>query len=123
MNTYCKRCGHAGLCRKLWRFAECCSGSRFASVRQYENAGTSNYDGLSVNVTRRFSKGLQATFNYTYSHSLDDVSNGGLLPYSTQTGGDSITQQMDPYNLNQNYGNSDYDFRHYISANYFYASV
>ena len=94
--------------------------NRFRNVGEISNSGYSNYDGLTATVTRRFSHGLQGTFNYTYSHSLDTLSNGGLLPYSTNTGGDSFRTQFDPYNLSQNYGNSDYDFRHYLSATYFY---
>lgn len=120
MNTYCKVCGTAGHVAQFGDLPNTVPDARFGSVRQYQSTGISNYHGFTVNVTRRFNRGFQGTFNYTYSHSLDDVSNGGLLPYSTQTGGDSITQQMDPYTLAKNYGNSDYDFRHYISANFFY---
>lgn len=121
MNSYCAVCGTAGHVASFGDLPNVAPDARFFGVRQYKSAGISNYNGMTVSLTRRFSHGLQGTFNYTYSHSLDDVSNGGLLPYSTQTGGDSITQQMDPYNLSKNYGNSDYDFRHYISANFFYA--
>jgi Carboxypeptidase regulatory-like domain len=121
VNTYCRACGTATHPANFGDLPNVAPDARFASVRQYQNGGISNYEGLTLNLTRRFSKGFQGTFNYTYSHSLDDVSNGGLLPYSTQTGGDSITQQMDPHNINKNYGNSDYDFRHYISANFYYA--
>lgn len=121
MNSYCAVCGTAGHVASFGDLPNAAPDARFFGVRQYKSAGISNYNGMTLSVTRRFSHGLQGTFNYTYSHSLDDVSNGGLLPYSTQTGGDSITQQMDPYNLSKNYGNSDYDFRHYISANYYYA--
>ena len=121
VNTYCAVCGTAGHVATFGDLPNVAPDARFASVRQYQNGGISNYNGLTVNLTRRFSKGFQGTFNYTYSHSLDDVSNGGLLPYSTNTPGDSITQQMDPHNISKNYGNSDYDFRHYISANFYYA--
>jgi hypothetical protein len=95
--------------------------TRFNNVGEISNRGYSNYDGLTVSVSRHLSRGLQGTFNYTYAHSLDTLSNGGLLAYSTQTGGDSFTTQLDPYNLRHpNYGDSDYDFRHTISATYFY---
>ncbi|HEX2663732.1 MAG TPA: carboxypeptidase regulatory-like domain-containing protein [Candidatus Acidoferrum sp.] len=94
---------------------------RFSNISELRNSGYSNYDGLTVSVVRRLSHGLQGSFNYTYSHSLDTLSNGGLLPYSTNTGGDSFRIQFDPYNLRHpNYGNSDYDFRHSLSATYFY---
>jgi hypothetical protein len=45
--------------------------SRYRRVNQVENPGLSYYDGLSVQVNKRFSKGFQALFSYTWSHSID----------------------------------------------------
>ena len=88
---------------------------RFGLVSQYYNGGVSNYNGLTASFTRKYAT-LQMTASYTWSHAMDDVSNGGLLPYS---GNDSLTQQIDPNNLSHlNYGNSDYDIRHYFQASY-----
>ena len=120
VNTYCKVCGLPTYVANFGDLPNATIDPRFAAIREYGNAGISNYNGLTVNLTERMSHGLQFAFNYTYAHSLDEVSNGGLLQYSLQTGGDSIVQQVDPYNLSHNYGNSDYDFRHFISANYYY---
>jgi len=93
--------------------------ARFSVVNELRNAGWSNYNGVSATVVRRFSAGFQGSFNYTYSHSLDTASNGGFLPYSFSGSGDSFATQIDPISLRRlNYGNSDYDFRHVISANY-----
>ncbi len=50
---------------------------RFNSVTQLTNSGISNYHGLTATLVRRFTKGLSGQLNYTWSHSLDDVSNGG----------------------------------------------
>src|SRR6266481_2394616 len=95
--------------------------TRFSNVNELRNACWSNYYGVTATLVRRFSAGFQGSFNYTYSHSLDTVSNGGLLPYSFSGDGDSFLSQIDPNNLRKlNYGNSDYDFRHVISANYIY---
>ena len=95
--------------------------ARFSNVSELRNTGWSNYNGVTATVIRRFTKGFQGSFNYTYSHSLDTVSNGGLLNYSFAGDGDSFLAQIDPNNLRRlNYGNSDYDFRHVISANYVY---
>ena len=88
---------------------------RFGIVTQYYNGGTSNYNGVTLSMNRRYSQ-LQFSASYTWSHTLDDVSNGGVLPYS---GNDSLLAQIDPYNLHSlNYGNADYDIRHYLSANW-----
>jgi outer membrane receptor protein involved in Fe transport len=89
--------------------------SRFGFVTQYYNGGVSNYNGFTASVNRKYSQ-LQLSVSYTWSHTLDDVSNGGILPYS---GNDSLLGQINPYNLHSlNYGNADYDIRHYLSANW-----
>jgi hypothetical protein len=92
---------------------------RFNNVTQLTNSGISNYRGLTATLVRRFTKGLSGQISYTWSHSLDDVSNGGLQPYSTNNASDSLLYQIDPTNLRRlNYGPSDYDFRHSLSASY-----
>jgi outer membrane receptor protein involved in Fe transport len=94
---------------------------RFGTITELQNNGISNYDGVTATLSRRFSHGFQGTFNYTYSHSLDDVSNGGLEPYNTTNAANSFRLQFVPNNLGLlNYANSDYDFPHSISANYFW---
>ncbi|MFP5204852.1 MAG: carboxypeptidase regulatory-like domain-containing protein [Acidobacteriota bacterium] len=86
----------------------------FASVTQISSSSSSNFNGMVLSYehrSRTFTMGL----NYEYSHALDDISNGGFLQFS----GNSINPD-NPFNLLQNYGNSDYDTRHYVSANYVY---
>jgi hypothetical protein len=94
---------------------------RFGSVLELQSNGISNYHGLSASVNRRFTHGFSGTLNYNYSHSLDDVSNGGLSQYNLANAANSFRIQIDPNSLKRlNYANSDYDFRHSLSANYFY---
>src|ERR1700733_15147980 len=88
---------------------------RVAAVQQLTNAGYSNYHGLTASVQQNLWHGLTARFNYTYSHATDNVSNGGVLPYSETN---SILNQIDPANPNAAYASSDYDLRHQLSANY-----
>jgi len=89
----------------------------FASVNQIYSAGSSNYNGL---VTTLINRARWATlqFNYVYSHALDEISNGGFLPFNGNTGSLIYEYPVNPTNFSQNYGNSDYDTRHYISASY-----
>lgn len=89
--------------------------TRVQNVLEFTNAGISNYNGVTLSLRQRFWHGLQGALNYTYSHSLDDVSNGDLEQYSLT---DSLQFQMNPFNPRANYANSDYDLRHYLSANY-----
>lgn len=88
-------------------------------VEQYLNAGTASYNGLITSVQRRLSDGLTFTVNYTWSHALDDVSNGGIAnePYGILATNASITEPQNPFNIRGNYGNADYDIRNYFSAN------
>jgi hypothetical protein len=99
--------------------------ARFGTVGEYRTAGISNYNGLSVSAQHRFSKGLQLQVNYTWSHALDDVSNGGFNPFISNNAGigrvGSLLFPVNNNNLRQyNYGNADYDTRHYLSMNYVY---
>ena len=92
--------------------------SRFGVVTELTNGGYSNYNGLTASVTAKGVKGFTAGLSYTYSHSLDTISNGGIDQYSTNQTGDSLRFQVNPQNLGLNYGNSDYDFRHVLNLNY-----
>jgi hypothetical protein len=89
--------------------------ARVAAVQQLQNSGYSNYDGITASVQQNLYHGLTARFNYTFSHALDNVSNGGISPYSVNN---SILLQIDPSNPNAGYASSDYDVRHQLSANY-----
>jgi hypothetical protein len=89
--------------------------ARVAAVQQLTNGGFSNYNGVTASVQQNLWHGLTARFNYTSSHSTDNVSNGGVLPFSISN---SITAQIDPSNPNASYASSDYDIRHQFSANY-----
>jgi hypothetical protein len=88
------------------------------TVFQYLSGGNASYNGLIINLQRRFASGISFNFNYTWSHSLDNVSNGGVsnIPFGILDTDPSITVPQNPYNVHGNYGSSDYDVRHYISA-------
>jgi hypothetical protein len=46
--------------------------ARYGAVVQDENGVTSFYNGLAVQVQKRFRHGLQASLSYTWSHEIDD---------------------------------------------------
>jgi len=90
---------------------------RFGAITEVQSAGVSNYNGLTASFTRRFAN-LQLQANYTWSHALDEISNAGFLQYNFATN-TSVLNPEDPFNLRKyNYGNADYDTRHYFSLNY-----
>jgi outer membrane receptor protein involved in Fe transport len=91
--------------------------TEFSTVRELTTEGYSHYNGVVLALQRKFSAGLQGSVSYTWSHALDSVSNGGILPWSLN---DSVLTQISPFNQEINYGNSDYDVRHSVNANYVY---
>jgi hypothetical protein len=89
----------------------------YGTVTTVQNGAVSNYNGFTVTVTKQMTHGLGGHFNYTWSHALDEVSNGGIFTY-----GDSLLGQINPLSLKaSNYGNADYDIRHNISADLVYS--
>jgi Carboxypeptidase regulatory-like domain/TonB-dependent Receptor Plug Domain/TonB dependent receptor len=91
---------------------------RVTNVTELQNTGTNNYNGITLSLQRTFSHGFLGRVNYTYSHELDDTSNGGILPYF---GSGSILNQINPFSLRSlNYSDGDYDLRHSLTANYVY---
>jgi hypothetical protein len=91
---------------------------RFGRITEYQSSGTSNYNGITMSLKRRFSHGFLMNFNYSYGHALDEISNGGRLPFVANTNA-SETAVSNPYNLKGSmYGNADYDVRHNFTANY-----
>jgi hypothetical protein len=85
----------------------------FSQINLITSEASSNYNGATATVQHR-EKYVDLTFSYTYSHALDEISNGGFLPFNP---GNSYTPE-NPYNLAQNYGNADYDVRHNVTGNY-----
>jgi Carboxypeptidase regulatory-like domain len=93
--------------------------TRFSEVQWANTAARSNYNGVTVSVTRRITGWGSGVLSgsYTYSHSFDEVSNGGLLPFVLSTNVSPLTPQI-PGNYRNNYGPSDYDVRNYANVNY-----
>jgi hypothetical protein len=86
--------------------------AQFGTNIYISNQGASTYDGMLVSLRKRFSHGLQFDLNYTWSHSID---NGSSIT-NTVTGG----LVCDLTNLRVCRGNSDFDIRHLVNANFIY---
>ena len=83
---------------------------RFGNVNEFRTGAGSHYAGLQASATKQFA-GLTVRANYSFSHCLDEVSNGGLLPFSSL----GILAPL-PGSLRPEYGNCDYDVRHNLTA-------
>ena len=86
--------------------------AQFGTNVYISNQGASTYDGALVSLRKRFSQGLQFDLNYTWSHSIDN----GSSVVNTVTGG----LVCDMTNLRVCRGNSDFDIRHLVNANFIY---
>ena len=88
---------------------------RFSGVTQFSTGENSHYNGVQLTAMKRLGHGLQGQVNYTWSHCMDTVSNGGFLQFSA--GG--ILSPL-PGELARDYGPCDYDIRHNLNAQYVY---
>ena len=79
----------------------------FANINMLEHSGRSRYDGLQVELNRRFSKGLLFGFAYTLSKAMDN--NSGPR--------DAF---IDVYNQGLNWGKAGFDTRHVAVLNFVY---
>jgi hypothetical protein len=81
----------------------------FGPIRTIANDVIANYESMSAIFRQRMRKGLTATANYTWSHTLDAStdSNGGGTP-------------MNPYWWKADYGHSNWDIRHRLVATFVY---
>ena len=83
---------------------------RFGNVNEFRTDANSSYAGLQTAYSQQWG-GLTLRANYTFSHCLDEVSNGGLLAFSTQ----GLMSPL-PGELSRQYADCDYDVRHNVSA-------
>src|SRR6185312_14892461 len=83
---------------------------QFAQVELGTNSGRSYYDALQVSVHRN-AGGLFLNANYTYSHSIDNIT----------VEGNGFTSPIDNLNPGANRGNGDFDHRHSFNSSFSYA--
>lgn len=80
---------------------------RFNNILMAESVGNSSYNALTLQLTKRFSKGYQFSLNYTLSKSEDDAPEQNLV--ATQIGNLVV---QDPTNRERDFGPSLADQRH-----------
>jgi hypothetical protein len=91
---------------------------RFTQMGIINENAISGYNGISFIYKHIDRRGLTANFSYTYSHALDDVSNGGQAEVFNNNG---LPYQIVPNHTSQlMYSNADYDIRHNFLADLTY---
>ena len=78
------------------------------------NYANSNYNSFQVEVAHLFSHGFQFRANYTYSKDLDNASE----IFTTSSSATSFGANLAPGGLQQDWGPSAYDHRHYFVVSY-----
>jgi len=97
----CDPCGKYGAFQQ-WN-------SQYSSLGVYRSRGSGSYHGLQLSARKRFAKGLQFDFNYTFSKSID-------LSSTRESDGVTSSQIINPWNTRQMRAVSDYDLRHNVTA-------
>jgi hypothetical protein len=83
----------------------------YGDIQLISYTGNSNYNGLQVQVNRRYTRGFQYGVAYTWSKSLDFSKDGSA--------DDGDVNYGRPYRQ-FNYGPSDFDQTHILTVNYIY---
>jgi hypothetical protein len=82
------------------------------------NKAFSKYNGLLVTLHRKMSQGLQFDVNYTWSHSLDNISAPANQAFGSNGAGGIL---CDAIHIRVCYGNSDFDVNQAINGDYLYS--
>ena len=90
-------------------------GSQFSEFTYYTNMGFSNYNGMLVTLHKNISQGLQFDLNYTWSHSIDNVS---VIANAPAIGGYGFV--CDVLRPRECRGNSDFDVTSNVTGNFIY---
>ncbi len=90
----------------------------YGTLRVWENAVNSIYNGLQLSLTRRMANGLALNANYTWSHSIDEGSDwhSGATSANGSAAGDAYQFDVSKPGLDR--GNSTFDIRHRFVVNY-----
>jgi hypothetical protein len=86
----------------------------FQSITGYTTDAISHYNALQVQLTRRFSRGLQFDTSYTWSHMQSTQDSSG---WGTKQGNNPW---QNAYDSSANYGNSNFDIRHMFKTHVIY---
>lgn len=95
---------------------------QFSQIFFQDSGGDSYYHALYVSARRTFEKGLTASFSYTFSKSIDDMS---VDPTGASTGGGLSTTSFsrtptDIHNFSLDRSLSDFNNKHVVLANMLY---
>ncbi len=91
---------------------------QFGTSLYMTNKGYSNYNGLLATLHKKMSHGLEFDLNYTWSHSMDNISAPANQAFGSNGAGGIL---CDSINIGVCYGNSDFDVQNAINGDFVYA--
>jgi Carboxypeptidase regulatory-like domain len=91
------------------------SAAQFSENSFYTSKGFSSYNALLVSLQKNLSHGLQFDVNYTFAHSIDNVSFFANSAGDTGIGGIGLI--CDDLRPRECRANSDFDINNYVTAN------
>lgn len=94
------------------------SAAQFSENSFYTSKGFSSYNGLLVSLQKNLSHGLQFDVNYTFAHSIDNVSFFANSAGDTGIGGVGLI--CDDVRPRECRANSDFDLTHSVTADFTY---
>ncbi|MBW4028827.1 MAG: carboxypeptidase regulatory-like domain-containing protein [Acidobacteria bacterium] len=94
------------------------SAAQFSENGFYTNQGFSSYNALLASLQKNFSHGLQFDVNYTFAHSIDNVSLFANGQGDTGIGGVGLI--CDVIRPRECRANSDFDITNYVTADFTY---
>lgn len=93
---------------------------RYSRILEVDNGGNSYYNGLAVQLQRRFAKGFQGSLAYTWSHAIDDnMGNAGSNLFL----GNNPPSTLFNGNYNGNRGDSSLDQRQRLVINWIWSPI
>jgi hypothetical protein len=86
---------------------------QFGTALYMTNKGYSNYNGLLVTLHKKMSQGLVYDVNYTWAHSMDNISSPANAAFGANGAGGIL---CDSLHIGVCYGNSDFDVQQSMTA-------
>jgi hypothetical protein len=90
---------------------------RFNHILEVQSIGDSTFKGLTLQMSKRFAKGLSFNVQYALSKGVDNTPLLGQLTVQSETG------RSDPSNLDRDLGPNPLDMRHNFTGNIIYTST
>ncbi len=93
--------------------------SQYDSLAAQSSLAESEYNALQLTLRKRWSRGYQFDFNYTMGHSRDHASAVERGSFFTTFGAGGYSGFMiDSWDIDKQWGNSDFDVRHQLNVNW-----